>query len=42
MDQLIIFHKLNKKVSGKMMDYLIHQTKHVIIVTPSIQNYKTH
>lgn len=30
MNQLIIFHKSNKKVRGeKMMDYLIHQTKHV-------------
>jgi hypothetical protein len=34
MDQLITFHKLNKKVSSeKMMDYLILQTKHVISVS---------
>lgn len=31
MNQLIIFHKSNKKVrSEKMMDYLIPQTKHAI------------
>jgi hypothetical protein len=31
MDQLIPFHKPNKKVrSEKMMDYLIPQTKHAI------------
>jgi hypothetical protein len=31
MDQLTTFHKLYKKVrSEKMMDYLIHQTKHAI------------
>jgi hypothetical protein len=33
MDQLIPFHKPNKKVrSEKMMDYLISQTKHVDFV----------
>jgi hypothetical protein len=31
MDQLITFHKPNKKVrTEKMMDYLIPQTKHTI------------
>jgi hypothetical protein len=30
MDQLIPFHKPNKKVSEKMMDYPIPQTKHAI------------
>lgn len=33
MNQLILFHKLNKKVrSAKKMDYFISQTKHTIIV----------
>jgi hypothetical protein len=41
MNQLIPFHKL-KKVSEKMMDYLVPQTKHAITVTPSNQNYKMH
>jgi hypothetical protein len=31
-DQLILLHKSNKKVSEKMIDYLISQTKHPIIV----------
>jgi hypothetical protein len=33
-DQLIIFHKPNKKVrSENMMDYFISQTKHAINVS---------
>lgn len=35
MDQLILFHKPNKKVSSeKMMDHLIPQTKHTISSSP--------
>jgi hypothetical protein len=30
MDQLILFHKLNKKVRSEKMDHFIHQTKHTL------------
>jgi hypothetical protein len=35
MDQLILFHKSNKKVrSGKKIDHFIPQTKHTHVVSP--------
>jgi hypothetical protein len=33
MDQIILFHKPNKKVSEKKMDHFIPQTKHTINLT---------
>jgi hypothetical protein len=40
MDQLILFHKPNKKVRSKKMNQFISQTKHTINVYLNVWNIK--